>query len=252
MQTSLITVSLVLGRCLSGHQPLPFLNLALKDTPQVVARILILHLDLVDDFAQGNAPLHQLIRRQQIRCRVSHVVTVLKLLGKARLLIEVRELVLVVQGLLIVETLLLGCTIQSIEVAKLVHRKILCVARGVLGLCILKRCFVWRFRQGDLILRLNRFYRLWNHFWLLGILNKSLGFLILASLGLSIQKINMRLGALLPVIDWVFLNSAPCTGLLNIFDHLSVLLNSLPQLHFVVLPILGPIVLLMLVLQTLP
>jgi len=152
----------------------------------MVARILILHFDLADNFTEGNASLHELIRGQQVRRRVSHVVVaVLELMGETGFLIEVGELVLIMQGLLVVNALLLCCTVQPIEVAQLIHRKVLCVASSVLGLKVLwRKVMLLRFW---LVLR---FYwnRLQCYFWLLRLLNHhSLGFLILARLGLGIQ-----------------------------------------------------------------
>ena len=78
----------------------------------MVARILVLHLDLADNFTEGNASLHELIRGQQVRRRVSHVVVaVLELVGETGFLIKVGELVLIMQGLLVVDALLLCCTV---------------------------------------------------------------------------------------------------------------------------------------------
>lgn len=152
----------------------------------MVARILILHLDLADNFTEGDASLHEFIGGQQVWRRVSHVVVaVLELVGETGFLIEVAELVLIMQGLLIVDALLLCCTVQPIEVAQLIHRKVLCVASNVLSLKILgRKLMLLGFR---LVLRFN-----WNWFWcyfwlLLRLLNHhSLSLLIPTSLGFGV------------------------------------------------------------------
>lgn len=113
------------------------------------------------------------------------VVAVLELMGETGFLIKVGELVLTVQRLLVVDALLLCCTVQPIKVAQLIHRKVLCVASSVLGLKVLwRKVMLLRF---GLVLRFN-WNRFWCYFWLLRLFNHhSLGLLIPARLGLSIQ-----------------------------------------------------------------